>query len=79
MATVPTGGPNDETYKQGFLNVGLDFIPAKNVHFMPNIWYEHYQTQLSNLAGAYNGDYDLVYRLTFFFTFGKDYSKQYYR
>ena len=77
--TVPAGGPNDETYKQEFLNIGLDFIPAKNVHVIPDIWYNHYATQLSGLSGAYNGDYDLVYRMTFFFTFGKDYSKQYYR
>jgi hypothetical protein len=57
----------DMTYKQGFITAGLDFTPAKNVHFMPNIWYNHYATQLSKA----NGDYDLVYRMTFYFTFGK--------
>jgi hypothetical protein len=62
--TTATG---DQTYKQGFLTAGLDFTPAKNVHFMPNIWYNHYATQLSRA----NGDYDMVYRMTFFFTFGK--------
>jgi hypothetical protein len=61
----------DETYKQEFITAGLDFIPARNVHFMPNIWYNHYKTQLAGLTGKVNGDYDLVYRLTFFFTFGK--------
>jgi hypothetical protein len=65
-----TGGvtaTGDETYKQGFFTAGLDFTPAKNVHFMPNIWYNHYATQLPTA----NGDYDIVYRATFFFTFGK--------
>jgi hypothetical protein len=62
--TTATG---DETYKQGFITGGLDWTPAKNVHFMPNIWYNHYNTQLATK----NGDYDLVYRMTFYFTFGK--------
>jgi hypothetical protein len=38
------------------------------VHFMPNIWYTHYASQLS---GVSNADYDLVWRMTFYFTFGK--------
>lgn len=62
--TVATG---DETYKQTFVTAGLDFTPAKNVHFMPNIWYNHYNTQLT----VKNGDYDMVYRMTFYFVFGK--------
>ena len=57
----------DMTYKQSFITAGLDFTPAKNVHFMPNIWYNHYATQLA----VKNGDYDLVYRMSFFYTFGK--------
>lgn len=60
-------GVADQTYKQNFITAGLDFTPAKNVHFMPNIWYNHYNTQLP----AANGDYDIVYRATFYFTFGK--------
>ncbi|MDR0793780.1 MAG: hypothetical protein LBE82_10760, partial [Chitinophagaceae bacterium] len=76
-AAVATG---DETYKQSFITAGLDFTPAKNVHFMPNIWYNHYATQLSSdlnntingaLASKAKGDYDLVYRVTFYFIFGK--------
>lgn len=61
---VATG---DETYKQTFITAGLDFTPAKNVHFMPNIWYNHYNTQLA----VANADYDLVYRMTLYYTFGK--------
>lgn len=68
---TPVGTLNDITYKQQFITAGLDFTPAKNVHFMPNIWYNHYKTQLDGHAGKINGDYDLVYRMTFYFVFGK--------
>lgn len=65
-ATPPTA-TGDETYKQMFITAGLDFTPAHNVHFMPNIWYERYETQLATS----NTDHDLVYRMTFYYTFGK--------
>jgi len=68
---TPVGALNDITYKQMFITGGLDFTPAKGVHFMPNIWYNHYKTQLAGKSGAYNGDYDIVYRMTFYFVFGK--------
>jgi len=77
VAAVATG---DQTYNQNFITLGLDFMPAKNVHIMPNIWYNHYATQLSGdlnnavngaLASKAKGDYDLVYRVTFYYTFGK--------
>ncbi|HEY5463987.1 MAG TPA: hypothetical protein VIJ95_12075 [Hanamia sp.] len=64
-SVTPTG---DITSKESFVTVGLDFTPYKNVHFMPNIWYNHYSSQLT---GVSNGDYDLVYRMTFYFVFGK--------
>jgi hypothetical protein len=70
VAGVPTA-TGDATYKQTFVTGGLDFTPIKNVHFMPNIWYNHYASQLEGVTGATKGDYDLVYRMTFFFTFGK--------
>jgi len=74
---VATG---DQTYKQTFITLGLDFMPAKNIHIMPNIWYNSYTTQLSSdlntgangaMASNAKGDYDLVYRVTFFYSFGK--------
>lgn len=64
LGTIATG---DQTYKQTFMTAGLDFMPAKNVHFMPNVWYNHYATQLPNA----NADHDLVWRITFYFVFGK--------
>ncbi|MGH2642877.1 MAG: hypothetical protein ACRDE2_02920, partial [Chitinophagaceae bacterium] len=52
--------------KQRFITAGLDFTPINNVHLMPNIWYNSYTNQ-----GVQGGmkDYDLVYRLTFYFIY----------
>jgi hypothetical protein len=66
----------DETYKQTFVTAGLDYSPAKNVHFMPNIWFENYASQLTGpnfptIIGKVKSDYDLAYRLTFYYIFGK--------
>ncbi|HVS95489.1 MAG TPA: hypothetical protein VHE54_03355 [Puia sp.] len=57
--------------KERFLSTGFDYSPAPNVHFMPNIWYNKYIGQQAGLGGRASHDYDLVYRLTFYFTFGK--------
>lgn len=65
--TNGTTANGDQTYRQTFMTLGLDFMPAKNIHFMPNIWYNHYATQLA----AANADHDLVWRVTFFYVFGK--------
>ncbi|HTQ64281.1 MAG TPA: hypothetical protein VMI12_05760 [Puia sp.] len=71
-AAASTGDP---TSKETFITAGLDFTPVKGVHFMPNIWYNHYKSQLTNPpgvpAGTSDANYDLVYRLTFYFVFGK--------
>jgi hypothetical protein len=69
--TTNPAATSDKTYKQDFLTAGLDFTPVKNVHFMPNIWYEHYASQLDNVKTSQAGDYDLVYRMTFYYIFGK--------
>ena len=62
---VTTG---DQTYKQNFITAGLDFKPTNRVHIMPNVWYNSYASQIND-----NKDHDLVFRLTFFFSFGKNY------
>lgn len=65
----------DITSKETFFTIGLDYTPYKNVHFMPNIWYTHYKSQLATVpgfaSGTSDGDHDLVYRLTFYYVFGK--------
>lgn len=58
----------DQTYKQTFFTAGLDYMPAKNVHLIPNIWTNSYSSQLANVS---NKDHDTVFRLTFYYVFGK--------
>jgi hypothetical protein len=60
--------------KEQFFNAGLDFIPTRSIHIIPNVWYDKYMGQAANLTGAAAHDYDLVWRLTFFFTFGKNFA-----
>lgn len=57
--------------KEKFITAGLDFTPMKNVHFMPNIWYNRYKSENSNLTGSADHDYDLVYRITFYYVYGR--------
>ncbi len=66
VASVTSTG--DITSKEIFVTAGLDFTPYKNVHFMPNIWYNHYSSQM---PGVSNGDYDMVWRMSFYYVFGK--------
>ena len=58
----------DPSTKEQFFTAGLDFTPTKNVHFMPNIWYNRYTNQ--GPKSLYNS-YDLVYRLTFYYVYGR--------
>ena len=55
--------------KEMFISAGLDFTPVKNVHFMPNIWYNRYMGQQSSLIGSAFSDHDLVFRLTFYYLY----------
>jgi hypothetical protein len=59
------GNPNKET----FILAGLDYTPYKNVHIMPNIWYNSYNNRTNNVSGFTKNDYDLVGRITFFYLF----------
>jgi len=60
--------------KENFITAGLDFMPAKNIHFMPNVWYNNYSGQQANLAGKAAKDHDLVWRMTFYFVFGRSFT-----
>ena len=55
----------DAGYHSRFITAGIDYTPLKQVHIMPNIWLCRYKNSL----GAPQTDYDMVYRLTFFFKF----------
>lgn len=74
-AATATGDP---TSKETFITAGLDFMPYKDIHLEPNLWYEHYSSQLaSTMAGYGPNNQDVVLRLTFFYVFGKKYSQTY--
>ena len=79
-----TGAPTasvatvDPTSKETFVTGGLDFMPYPNIHIEPNIWYTHYASQLTNTyAGWGPNNQDVVWRVTFFFVFGRKYSNTY--
>ena len=58
--------------REQFYVAGLDYTPAPNIHFSPNIWFlRSHDQQLASTTGYVNDDHTLIYRLTFFFTFGK--------
>jgi hypothetical protein len=65
-ALTSTFEPNN---KENFFTAGVDLMPVKNVHFMPNIWYNRYCSERHSAAGAEKHDFDLVYRVTFYYIY----------
>ena len=63
-------GQYDVNNKEMFMTAGLDFTPIKNVHIIPNIWYNTYSFTGQQTAARPDG-YDMVYRLTFHYVYGK--------
>jgi hypothetical protein len=59
------------TTKESFATAGLDFLPYKNIHIMPNFWYNHYGSRLAGASGNLKSDYDLEARVTVYFLFNK--------
>jgi len=56
-------------FNESFWMIGLDYMPYKNVHIMPNLWYDMYTnkaTAQNNLSKSSN---DLVPRLTVYYIF----------
>ncbi|MCR8560288.1 hypothetical protein KXD93_21730 [Mucilaginibacter sp. BJC16-A38] len=75
-ANVYTPNTNLTAYnpytKEHFATAGLDFTPAKNIHFMPNLWFIDYKDERApGTTGYVPENHILVYRLTFFFQFGR--------
>ncbi|MDB5016725.1 MAG: hypothetical protein JWQ84_1557 [Mucilaginibacter sp.] len=65
-------GSYNPTVKETFYTAGIDYNPTKNVHFMPNFWLIDYKDQRASTTTGYVGpDHTLVFRFTFFYTFGK--------
>jgi hypothetical protein len=57
--------------KESFATIGLDFIPYKNVHIMPNLWYDQFHSKLPGATERLKNDYDLEGRITLYFLFNK--------
>jgi len=56
----------DVNTRENFFTAGLDFTPDKNIHIMPNVWYNGYKNSGPKSYGSANNDYDLVFRITIF-------------
>lgn len=57
--------------KENFIMLGIDYQPIKQVHVMPNVWYDGFKNQAANISGLKQSDYDLVFRITLYFMFYK--------
>lgn len=58
--------------REHFYTAGLDFTPAKNVHFMPNLWLIDFKdNRQAATTGYIPSDHTLVIRGTFYYVFGK--------
>ncbi len=57
------------TDKQDFITAGIDWMPVKNVHLMPNIWFNSYNSMKNNVSGKALSDYDMAARITFYYIF----------
>jgi hypothetical protein len=71
--TVNTNyGSYTPVVKEKFYTAGLDFTPAKGVHFMPNLWLIDFKDKRdAATAGYVPADHTIVYRATFYYVFGK--------
>jgi hypothetical protein len=55
--------------KENFITAGIDWMPVKNVHIMPNVWVDSFSSMKNNVSGKVKSDYDLTARLTFYYVF----------
>lgn len=64
-----SGSTNGNSYKESFMNVGLDWTPTKDkkMHIMPNVWM--YQIKNAYGAGDLASSNYMLYRVTFLFAF----------
>lgn len=54
---------------ESFILAGLDFAPVKNVHFIPNVWYDMYNNRYSATNNLSSKSNDLAFRLTVHYIF----------
>jgi hypothetical protein len=58
-------------YTEQFFLLALDYQPINQIHLMPNIWYDGFNNRNNGVKNRAASDYDLVPRLTFYYTFYK--------
>jgi len=59
-------------YNENMWVAGLDYMPNKNIHLMPNVWYYGYtNNENSGIKGFYGNDHYMVYRISFYYVFNK--------
>ncbi|MEO6132806.1 MAG: hypothetical protein ABIQ02_13235 [Saprospiraceae bacterium] len=66
--TIYNAASMNNHYDEQFITAGLDFIPHKNVHLLPNIWINSYKAKADN-AVLVHRKADIVPRITFYFIF----------
>jgi hypothetical protein len=54
---------------ESFVLAGLDFAPVKNVHLIPNVWYDMYNNRYSDVNHLSAKSNDLAFRLTVHYIF----------
>jgi len=65
----PTSYPS--FFTESFILAGLDYTAAKNIHVMPNIWYDRYDNRAVAFNKLNKNSYDLAARITVFYAFNK--------
>jgi hypothetical protein len=56
-------------FTESFVLAGLDYTPVKNVHFMPNVWYDMYNNRYAAVNNLSKKSNDLAFRLTVYYIF----------
>ncbi|MEO6882494.1 MAG: hypothetical protein ABI199_00565 [Bacteroidia bacterium] len=62
---------NGNSNTENFITVGLDYTPIPQIHIMPNVWYDQFSNRANGVGGSLKSDYDLAYRITFYYLFYK--------
>ncbi|HXP51261.1 MAG TPA: hypothetical protein VN922_14985 [Bacteroidia bacterium] len=63
---------NNTPYTETYFVFGFDYQPIKQLHFMPNIWYDGIRSEVADVVYRNRFDYDLVARITFYYQFFKN-------
>lgn len=62
-------GAGSAPVTESFITAGVDYMPVKNLHIMPNVWYNGYMSRAKGASGHVKSDFDLVPRLTVWYVF----------